>query len=170
MALALAKTHPELVRSLFVTGVGGVAKRRWLMAAAPYLVTAVVKLQSLLPDFLNDYILRKMGMKVPNGLQRDIYNNVKFSTVKQAYASIADYGGGEPLPMRTLAVAGAKQDDIAGTRRLGHILRIGCEESRAVVIDGAIHAWDLQWPDLFARGITAWIEGGELPTEFRELR
>jgi pimeloyl-ACP methyl ester carboxylesterase len=169
VALALAKARPELVQSLFVTGVGGIAARRWLMAAAPYLVTAIVKLQSVLPEFLNDYIMRKMGMKRPDGLQRDILNNAKFSMVKQAYASIADYGNGEPLPMRTLAVAGAKQDDVAGTGRLGHVLRIGCEESRAVVIDGALHAWNLQWPELFARGITAWIEGRELPVEFREL-
>jgi hypothetical protein len=133
------------------------------------MVTAMVKLQSVLPDSLNDYVMQNMGMKMPDGLQRDIFNNLKFSMVKQAYASIADYGNGEPLPTRTLAVAGGKQDDVDGTRRLGHVLRIGCEESRAVVVDGAVHAWDLQWPELFARGITAWIELRELPVEFKEL-
>jgi pimeloyl-ACP methyl ester carboxylesterase len=169
VALGLAKARPELVQSLFVTGVGGAAARRWLMAAAPYVVTAAVTLQSVLPDALNDFMVRKMEMKIPDGLQREIYSNLKFAMVKQAYASIADYGGGEPLPMRTLAVAGGRQDDVEGTRRLGHVLRTGCAESRAAVVHGAVHAWDLQWPELFARGVEAWVEGRELPGEFREL-
>lgn len=170
VALELAKSYPELVQTLFVTGVGGIAQRRWLMAAAPYMLTAVVKVQSVLPDVLNKYMAGKMGMKMPDGVQRAIFDNLRFSMVKQAYASIAEYGDGEPLPMRTLAVAGGKQDDVEGTRRLGHVLRIGCEDSRAVVVDGAVHAWDLQWPELFARGAQAWIERRELPVEFRELK
>jgi pimeloyl-ACP methyl ester carboxylesterase len=72
IAIALANAHPELVQSLFVTGVGGVAEKGWLMAAVPYMVTAMVKLQSVLPDLVNDYVIRKMGMKIPKELQRDI--------------------------------------------------------------------------------------------------
>jgi hypothetical protein len=100
-------------------------------------------------------------------LQRDIYNNLKFSTVSQAYAGIASYGHGNQLRVRTLAMAGGKQDDVEGTRRLGHVLRLGCEESRSVVVSGAAHAWDLQWPELFATAVEAWVERRELPVEFR---
>jgi hypothetical protein len=88
--------------------------------------------------------------------------------VKQAYASIANCGESEPLPMRTLVVAGGRQDDVKGTRKLGCVLKLGNEESRAVVVDGALHAWNLQWPELFARRIITWIEGRELPAEFKE--
>jgi hypothetical protein len=78
--------------------------------------------------------------------------------LKQTCTSIVDYGNGVPLPMRTLAVAGERQDDVEGTRRLGQVLRGGCDESRAFVVNGAVHAWNLQWPELFAEGIEAWIE------------
>lgn len=141
------------------------------MAAAPYVLTAAMKLQSvLLPRALYEYFVQKMGMKAPDGLQSDIDNNLKFSMIKQAYVSIADYGNGEPLPTRTLAVAGGWQDDVEGTRRLRHILRIGCAQSRAAVVEGAVHAWDVHWPELFAGGIEAWVESTELPGEFKELR
>jgi pimeloyl-ACP methyl ester carboxylesterase len=169
IAIALANAHPELVQSLFITGVGGVAEKKWLLAAAPYVVTAVVKVQSVLPEFVNDYVIRKMGMKIPDGLQSDIYNNLKFSMVNQAYASIASCGYGERLQVRTLVVAGGKQDDVEGTRKLGRDLRLGCQESRSVVVNGAVHAWDVQWPELFTSGVEAWVERRELPGEFREL-
>jgi hypothetical protein len=91
-------------------------------AAALYVLTAAMKLQSvLLPHALYDYVVQKMGMKIPDGLQSDIDNNLKFSMVKQAYASIADCGNGEPLPTRTLAVTGEWQDDVEGTGKLGHV-------------------------------------------------
>jgi pimeloyl-ACP methyl ester carboxylesterase len=61
VALELAKARPELVQSLFVTGVGGLAEKRWLMAMVPYVLFLVVRLQSMLPDSLNDYMLRRMG-------------------------------------------------------------------------------------------------------------
>ena len=56
-----------------------------------------------------------------------------------------------------------------GTRRLGHALRLGCEESRSVVVSGAVHAWDLQWPELFATGVEAWVERRELPVEYEGI-
>lgn len=102
-------------------------------------------------------------MKIPHRLQRDMYDNLKFLVVKQAYAIIAEHGSGESLSTRMLAVAGWKQDDVERTRILGRVSRIGRDQGRATVVDGAIHTWDLQWPDLFASGITAWIEGRELP-------
>jgi hypothetical protein len=53
---------------------------------------------------------------------------------------------------------------------LGQVLRGGRDESRAFVVNGAVHAWNLRWPELFAEGIRAWIEKRELPKEFKELR
>jgi hypothetical protein len=48
--------------------------------------------------------------------------------------------------------------DAKGTGRLGHVLRDRREESWVIVDKGAIHAWNLQSPKLFARGIEVWIE------------
>jgi hypothetical protein len=119
VALELARAHPKLVQGLFVTGVGGFAGRRWLMAMAPYVLFPMVRLQNVLPASLNDYLLRRMGMRIPQGLQEDIYGNAKFSMLKQAYTSIVDYGDGVPLLMRTLVVAGGRQDDVEGDAKIG---------------------------------------------------
>jgi hypothetical protein len=37
------------------------------------------------------------------------------------------------------------------------------------VLREAAHAWDLQFPELFAQGVAAWVEGGKLPDEFERL-
>jgi hypothetical protein len=37
------------------------------------------------------------------------------------------------------------------------------------VVKGAVHAWNLQMPEVFAEGVRAWVEGRELPGEFEIL-
>jgi hypothetical protein len=70
---------------------------------------------------------------------------------------------------RALAVAGGRQDDVEGVRRLGVVFRRVNERSMAVVLERAMHWWGLQWPELFAEGVVKWIEDRELPPEFKVL-
>lgn len=71
--------------------------------------------------------------------------------------------------VRVAIVAGAKRDDVEGTRDAGEVLRKGNEECRAFVVRKAVHLWDLQFPKLFADGVRAWVESGEMPSEFEVL-
>jgi hypothetical protein len=76
--------------------------------------------------------------------------------------------------VRVLAIAGGKQDNVDMTQQMGRALRIasGCNgqgRSKAVVVKDAVHAWDMQFPKLFASGIKAWVAGNDLPSEFEEL-
>ena len=71
---------------------------------------------------------------------------------------------------RVMLVAGGKTDDVESTQTMGQIIKQKCPGSRAFVVRKAVHAWDLQYPELFARGVQAWIKGEEnLPEEFEEL-
>jgi hypothetical protein len=71
---------------------------------------------------------------------------------------------------RVMLVAGGKSDDVQATRRAGQIIKEKCLGSRAFVVRNAVHAWDLQFPELFAQGVRAWVENvKELPKEFEEL-
>ena len=70
------------------------------------------------------------------------------------------------IEVRVLSVSGEKDDDLRSARKMGRVLR----EGSAVVVRGAVHAWDLQFPELFAKGILAWVKGEELPSEFEALR
>lgn len=45
----------------------------------------------------------------------------------------------------------------------------GSPESEAVLVLGAQHLWDLQFPSLFAESVTAWIGGQELPDGLKKL-
>jgi len=66
-------------------------------------------------------------------------------------------------------VAGGNQDDLSGTQRLSDMFRTGNEESRAVVLNGAMHMWCMQRPELFADAVKSWIEERPLPAEFELL-
>ena len=71
---------------------------------------------------------------------------------------------------RVMLIAGGKNDDVEATRLAGQIIKEKCPGSRAFVVRDAVHGWDLQFPELFAHGVRAWVEGvEELPREFEEL-
>ena len=172
VAVYLAKTYPTLVSSLFETGIGDFVGRplgSWLTVFAPYVLFPVEVIQHHLPTVVYDWAVKKWGLQISDDLRAEMWTNSKFSTLKSAYRSIGKDGGLTPLPMRALAVAGGLQDSIKGTRAFGRDFRKGNKLSRACVVRKAIHAWDLQFPELFAQGVRAWVEERELPPEFEIL-
>ncbi|KAI9830173.1 MAG: hypothetical protein M1819_005850 [Sarea resinae] len=162
VACTLAKMHPELVSCLFVSGVYNMATRWGWMPVAP--------LELFMPASTVDYGQRRMGWKSPEGYQKEAAANYSPKMAQEAWKSFASFGDGEPLSMRALAVSGRKQDDTEAVGRLSEVLRKGNPESRAVVVPGAMHPWLLQFPELFAQGIKAWVQGGELPTDFEIIK
>jgi hypothetical protein len=70
---------------------------------------------------------------------------------------------------RVALVAGGKHDDFETAREMGKIIIENCQGSKAYVVRKAIHGWDLQYPELFAQGVRAWIEGSTMPEEYEEL-
>lgn len=72
--------------------------------------------------------------------------------------------------VRVAIVAGAKRDDVEMTREAGKVLGRENEGCKAFVVRGAVHLWDLQFPELFANGVKAWVEGSELPEGFEVLK
>lgn len=169
VAVNVARHYPSLVFSLFATGVGGLAGHTWLLGSAPYLVMAAVGFQYYLPESAYQWVQRKQGLRIPDGLREEMWANAKPDMLKAAYASIGADGGAVPLSARSLIVAGGAGDSREGAVLYGKEVRKGNELSRACVVKDAMHAWDLQFPELFARGVRAWIEGSELPKEFEGL-
>ena len=168
-SIYLAKEHPSLVLSLFVTGVGGLAGRAFLTSAAPYFLIPVTALQSYAPDWAYQWVQRKIGITMPEGLRDEMWQNSKFDMVRSAYQSINRDGLAVPLQVRTLVIAGGKQDPVEPTRVYGAEVGKGNQGSQTCVVRKAIHAWDLQFPELFASGIRAWIEQTSLPMDYEML-
>jgi pimeloyl-ACP methyl ester carboxylesterase len=177
VALDLARRYPALCLSAFTTGAqpfeGAVA---WL-AARPAVLYYLFGLMHSLPGPVYWWIARASGMVRHEELLEEIRGNRRWEVVKGVYGSILEGQGWEAVRgvdgVRMLNVAGGKQDDVEGARRVGGVWReTGAAErlgSRAVVVRDAIHAWDLQLPELFAEGIKAWVEGRELPGKYEPL-
>jgi len=115
-------------------------------------------------------------MKKHEELKEEMGRNTTWEVISGVYGSILGFGWEEVRgvnAVRTLVIAAEKGDDVESARGMARAWKEeGVQErlgSRVVVVKGALHAWDLQMPELFAEGIKAWVEGRELPKEFEEL-
>lgn len=125
-----------------------------------------------MPDRLYWWMASSHGMARHEALRVEMAKNRSWTTVRDNYTSILDFDWGkvQEVHVRTAVIAGSLQDDVEATREMGPLLRQGgCSESRVFVVKNALHAWNLQFPEVFALGIRAWIEGKELPKEYEEL-
>lgn len=71
--------------------------------------------------------------------------------------------------VRIAITAGGQRDDVEMTRKFGRVLGGNNSDCKAFVVREAVHLWDLQFPELFAKGIRAWVERSEMPEEFEVL-
>jgi len=67
----------------------------------------------------------------------------------------------------TLILAGEKEE--RAIFRSARAIRKNFTEAKAMMVEGAIHNWLLQKPDLFAQVIRDWIEGQPLPPQIKPL-
>lgn len=114
-----------------------------------------------------------IGVEPVPGLREEMRRNHSMEVLAEGYRAcmavtrerVAEISG-----VRVAIVAGGRRDDIEGTREVGRVLERGGSECRAFVVKEAVHLWDLQLPELFARGARAWVEGREMPEEFEVLK
>ncbi|KAK3389804.1 Alpha/Beta hydrolase protein [Podospora didyma] len=173
IALDLARRYPDLVQSIFVTGAHPFRGLFKWMAEHPSVVWYIMGAFEALPDSLYFGLARWRGMVRHEELRKETTENRRWETVRDVYGSLLAFGWDEVSGVNVPAavVAGGKQDDVEATRMMGPLLRGegGSERSKAFVVRKAVHAWDLQFPELFAAGLRAWIEGGDMPGAFEEL-
>ena len=170
VGLELAKRCPQLVLSLFCTGCAPPSGfRRWAMAR-PRLSGG---LEMALGVFVTESIFwYSLGVKAVPGLRDEFRKNQSLALVKAGYTACAATtvdGLADIEGVRVAIVAGEKRDAVEQTRESGRMLRSKVPESKAFVVRNAVHLWDLQFPELFANGVRAWIEGEAMPKEFELL-
>ncbi|KAK4666523.1 hypothetical protein QC763_300960 [Podospora pseudopauciseta] len=178
VTLNLARRYPSLCLSAFVSGatpLEGItrwlARNNWVLYYGFWLSNLIIT------DGMYDWMCRVMDMKEHRELRRETVRNVKWEVIRDVYGSIVEEftveGMAEVGQVRCLSVAGGKQDQVEVTRRVGQVWKerglTGRLGSRAFVVRGAVHAWDLQFPDVFAGGIRSWVERDELPVQFEVL-
>lgn len=178
-ALYLASKYPELVSSVFVTGCErSYASRAYSTWMAVKIYFGAVLGMVLFPRSWLLHLLKKLDSEMNEDLILDMEKTISWSYCSELFNMLhRDWGTGkeicEAITARTLIVAAGRQDLVEGVRERGEWLRKGMGERthRAVVVQGARHAWVLQLGkvDLFARGIKAWVQYEELPVDFENL-
>jgi pimeloyl-ACP methyl ester carboxylesterase len=176
VGLQLTRQAPDCVQSLFSSGAApfgmvnrALAKQPWFL----YLLTG------LTTWFIPLWVYNKLcdWVKVPRHpeLRKEMGKNVGYFLINDGFTSLLAFGKGTfgevgKTGKRVLLVAGGKGDDVKRTESMGTVLRdAGSPLSRASVVRKALHGWDVQYPQLFAAGVKAWIEEKVLPIEFEEL-
>ncbi|KIX97734.1 uncharacterized protein Z520_06512 [Fonsecaea multimorphosa CBS 102226] len=166
VALELAKRHPEVVESLFVTGAAPFAGyRRWFAEHPTLLYYLEAPISKYSPNWIDRAICRWLGVRKPDGLREEERRNFSRHLLSDGFRGIAQFAEKDlcSLRVRTLTVAGQAHDDVEATRRMARLLRQGCGESEAAMIRGGVHTWHLQFSRLFAETVKAWIDGRHLP-------
>ncbi|RVX68662.1 hypothetical protein B0A52_07089 [Exophiala mesophila] len=168
-ALELGKSHPEVVQSLWVTGAAPFEGWFiWMAQHSGFVYHTINVLVNWIPTWANLKISAWSGLQVPPELVDAQRKNLARDTVRDVYTSILNMTSEEieKISVRTLTVAGGRQDQFDATTKMGQVLKVQNPASKAVVVKDAMHAWNLQFPELFAKGVRAWIEEAPLPAEF----
>jgi len=182
-AIYAAQKYPNIIGAggLFVSGCektwGKVGSwRTWVYGLT---MTFSAWLLTHLPNSISEWVQKKAGLKVSPELYKDMKAAATIrmgQIVMNALAEDMDpsetrgwVGRFENTKMRTCIVAGILDDDEKACLERGKGLRVGNPESRAFKVEGKRHAWDIQDPELFARGIKAWMDRELMPEEFLAL-
>lgn len=180
----LALHHPELVLSLFISGAAPLLNGpRLFMARWPWVTYYMMRLSlHWLPVWAYRYQISSLGLKIGDDLIAEMRDNSTWENIQDMFPWILSFTLDDvrELKVRTLSIAGAgvKGDDVPTMEKVAEVLRSRKTDqgdawpedgSGAIVIREATHGWDMQLPELFAQGVSAWVNQEKLPKEFERL-
>jgi pimeloyl-ACP methyl ester carboxylesterase len=184
IAQCLALEQPELCHSIFVTGSAPLAGRRLSMVQWTRTTYYFMRLvMNWTPEWYYRSQLTSMGITVSDEFLAETRNNITWDLVKDMFPWITKFtlDHVKQLQVRTLHIAGGfgdKGDDVPMMEKTAEALRNRHtsegqpwpeDGSCAVVVRDATHGWDMQFPERFAQGVTAWVNEQPLPAEFERL-
>ncbi|KAM0304742.1 hypothetical protein ACHAPM_002854 [Fusarium culmorum] len=174
--MEIIRRHPDLVISAFVTGAAPFMPWQSWIAERPSLLHYGLKFVMFSGFYA--FSVWKAGIKEHTELKNEIAGNNDWNLVKDAYEGLAKWGQETVNDVaskdkRILAIAGDQGDNIKGTKDMAGVFRSqghgDGNKTSACLIKGAIHGWNLQFPELFADGIKAWVQEKPLPEQFIDL-
>ncbi|KAI9149957.1 hypothetical protein HJFPF1_09704 [Paramyrothecium foliicola] len=169
------RKYPDLVLSVFITGATPFTDfQKWLAARSGIIRWGLWAAHKIM---LYDLTAWQYGLLPHAELKKQILVNNNNGVAKSVFDGLLEFGWDDAEEAakqgkRVLVCAGGQQDDVSGTKRLGEIFKAGGpsgSKSQAFVVKKAIHGWSLQFPELLAQGIRAWIRREMLPDAFEPL-
>ncbi|KAH6885957.1 Alpha/Beta hydrolase protein [Thelonectria olida] len=176
VTMELIRRHPQLVEAAFVTGSAPFSD--WQVWASQRPSMLHWGLWFVMSSGLYRAAEWHTALKPHNQLKSEMAANNQWDLVHDAYGELSrwqeeavkDLGAKDK---RILVVAGGHGDNLGCTKKLAEGLRQeggkDGKETRGVFVNDAIHGWNLQFPELFADGIKAWIKREPLPERFEAL-
>lgn len=177
----LALDQPDLILSLFVTGAAPLVGKRLFMARWTRVTYYSMSFMlHWLPNWVFRYHASSLGLMLSDELIAEMRNNTTWELIQDMFPWILSFNleHVRQLKLRILSIAGAKGDDVTTIERTAEALRsrrtdedaVWPEDgSGAIILREAAHGWDMQFPELFARGVSAWINKEQLPEEFERV-
>lgn len=166
MALHLAAAHPELVKTVFASGISKFSPSMWT-PILPYTVYCVHYLTACVPRRVANYFIDAVDS--PPGLQDDGRAPCTIALCRELISVLVSDKEIQTVEVRTLIIAATKRgllptnDSVETARLFGRVMKRRNSSSKAVEIKTMRHAWNLQEPPLFAQAIRAWINEEALP-------
>jgi len=155
VGLTLMRSHPELVSSLFVSGtaagLGRVLGTISLASAALYRV--------LPRKWLVDASVKQFGIPPEHAasFREDLAKATNAEFTRNYTRALMGMVLPEKMTAPTLVAVGARETLVA--RRAARTLTRRLPGSRALVVPGCGHVWNLEAPDLFTRTVRDWVTG-----------
>lgn len=171
IGLELARRHPELVLSLFCTGFAPLSGYRKWFLSRPRLMGGIEMMAGRLST--ETLFWSFIGVEPVPGLREEMLRNHSMDMLAAGYnacTALTREHVAEIRGVRVAIVAGGKRDSVEETREAGKVVANSNPECKALVVRNAVHLWDLQLPELFAKGVRAWVEAVEMPNEFEVLK
>ncbi|KAK7992731.1 Alpha/Beta hydrolase protein [Apiospora saccharicola] len=176
IALEMVRRHPDVVQSAYVSGVSYLMNG-WQALSLRYPKIMYLGLTAML-NTPSAMLLKATGWATNlqnEELLREIRKNTTASLSTSGVGDTQRYCREDVVETgrrnkRVAVVAGGKQDHIEGAHEIGRLLRSmgsggpgGGEDTRTFVVKNGIHVWNLQYPEVFAQSVRAWIEGYPMP-------
>lgn len=180
IAQELAASYPHLVRSVFTTGAfpaRGFVKTTvsknsniyypglWAIVHSPNAIYRAAKLMgdSATPELLED-LKRNLSSRLAKangrGLQKSAERLRRAGRTGIRMCLIAALAFDSPVELEDgLRLLVDESKSLGGTG----------EEFAGFALEGGAHAWQLQWPHLFAQAVRCWIEERRMPEELKAI-
>ncbi|KUI55742.1 Putative 2-succinyl-6-hydroxy-2,4-cyclohexadiene-1-carboxylate synthase [Cytospora mali] len=179
IAMDLIIRHPDVVRDAMIVGAWPLKGRRLAVTQHPRLTYAGLWSVLHSPGSLFFKVSGYSGEYQHDEMLKEIKRNVSSRLAKSGFSQSEKWQEDMMVEVgkqdiRICMVAAGKQDDCDGVRIAAKIIKDQSKggngsQTQAYAALDAIHAWNLQFPAVFAKGIQCWIERQHMPKEYENM-